>query len=334
MKRIMAVYDVDPFYTDRFAEYVNRRENTVFTAVAFSSLARLKEFALQQNVEILLVGDGVKDEELEGLGAAQVVRLSETGISEGETPAVYKYQASDNVLREVMACYQVQERTVLPAAVGRRSRVIGVYSPVGRCGKTAFSLTLGQVLARQGKTLYLTLEEFSGLSAMTGTKHDGGLSELIYDYRKGQYSALKLGSVVYNWGELDYVPPVDYAEDLVELSGNDLAGLTERIAAEGIYEVIVVDMGHFFWGAEMLLALCDVIYMPVREDSISSEKIEEWRTSLENSGRGRLWQRIRRVKLPRQQLPGSPGVYLEQLLWGEMGDFARSLAGQIRGEDV
>ena len=34
MKRIMAVYDVDPFYADRFAEFVNRKETVPFTAVA------------------------------------------------------------------------------------------------------------------------------------------------------------------------------------------------------------------------------------------------------------------------------------------------------------
>ena len=45
MERIMAVYDVDPAYGARFADFVNQREKTPFTAVPFSSLAKLKEFA-------------------------------------------------------------------------------------------------------------------------------------------------------------------------------------------------------------------------------------------------------------------------------------------------
>ena len=40
MKRIMAIYDVDPFYADRFAEFANQREAMPFVAVAFTSSSR------------------------------------------------------------------------------------------------------------------------------------------------------------------------------------------------------------------------------------------------------------------------------------------------------
>ena len=64
-----------------------------------------------------------------------------------------------------MSWYQPQEIPTLMTVTGRRSRMIGVYSPIGRCGKSSFAFTLGQVLAREEKVLYITLEEFSGLSA-------------------------------------------------------------------------------------------------------------------------------------------------------------------------
>ena len=327
MKRIMAVYDVDPFYADRFAEFANNKEATPFTAVAFTSLSRLKTFAAQQPVELLLVGDEVDLAELEGVEVGQMIRLSDTGAAKDGMPTVYKYQASDNVLREVMSCYQVQDQPILMTATGRRSRVLGVYSPIGRCGKTGFAITLGQVLARENKVLMLSLEEFSGLGALTGTVYSGGLSDLIYYYRQGAYSGLRLGSVVYNWGGLDYVPPVTYAEDLGDVQGGELAGLLSRIADESAYEIILVDLGHFGQGVEKLLELCDVIYAPIREDTVSAAKLEEWKAYLTASGRERLWERIRLLKLPRQRTIGTREVYLEQLLWGEMGDFARELVG-------
>lgn len=40
--RIMAVYDVDPFYADRFADFVNQKEKVPFTVMAFTTLERLK----------------------------------------------------------------------------------------------------------------------------------------------------------------------------------------------------------------------------------------------------------------------------------------------------
>lgn len=200
MKKIMAVYDADFRYADRLAEFVNQRSQVPFQVVAFTSLEKLKEFAAREKIDLLLAGSGVEKEQLDGIPAAQVVWLSENGVAEEGEAVVYKYQASDDLLREVMSWYRPQEIPVLMTAAGRRSRITGVYSPIGRCGKTSFALTLGQVLAREEKVLYITLEEFSGLSALTGTVYTGGLSDLLYYYTQREYSSVRLGSVTYNWG--------------------------------------------------------------------------------------------------------------------------------------
>ena len=42
MKRIMGVYDVDPFYADRFAEFANQKEQIPFTAIAFTNISKLQ----------------------------------------------------------------------------------------------------------------------------------------------------------------------------------------------------------------------------------------------------------------------------------------------------
>lgn len=331
MKRIMAVCDVDPFYAERFAEFANEKGRTPFTVVAFGSMAKLHAFAEQQPVEILLAGDGVTEADLEGVKVKQIVRLSETGLKEKfqkgemEVPVVYKYQSSEAVLREVMACYQVKPEQIPLMAVGVKSEVIGVYSPVNRCGKSGFCLTYGQVLARERKVLYLNLEEYSGFSRLTGMQYDSTLSDLIYDYLRGEYSRMRLGTVLYNWGGLDYIPPAAYAEDLSELKGEELAELVTRIAEEGIYDVILLDLGQLGQGMTALLELCSVIYTPTKEDCVSAAKLEEWKQFLMYSGRNEIWDRVHLLKLP---MPGSvrqPGVYLEQLLWGEVGDYVRSL---------
>ncbi len=332
MKRIMAVYDVDPFYADKFAEFANQKEKTPFTAVAFSSIGRLKAYTEQQPVELLLVGDDVEKSELDQLSVGQVIRLSETGIAlDDGMPTVYKYQPSDDVLREVMACYQVHPEPVSMTVVGTKSTVVGIYSPVSRCGKTGFALTMGQVLARESKTLYISLEENSGLSRLTGTEYQGSLSDLLYYFRQGQYSGMRLSAVTYSLGSLDYVPPVTYAEDLADVRAEELELLVARIAADRKYEVILLDLGQFGRGVEKLLELCDMVYVPVKEDCVSTARLEEWKQYLDASGRGRLWERMKMVKLP---VPGArtpAEAWLEHLLWGEVGDFVRCM---LKGQDT
>lgn len=332
MKRIMAVYDVDPFYADKFAEFANQKEKTPFTAVAFCSLGRLKAFTEQQPVELLLVGDDVEKRELEQLSVGQVIRLSETGMAlDDGTPTVYKYQPSDQVLREVMACYQVRPEPAGMTVVGTKSTVVGVYSPVNRCGKTGFALTMGQILAKESKALYLSLEENSGFSKLTGTEYRGSLSDLLYYFRQGQYSGMRLSAVTYSLGNLDYVPPVTYAEDLADVQAEELELLFARIASDRKYEVILLDLGQFGKGVEKLLELCDLIYVPVKEDCVSTAKLEEWRQYLEASGRGRLRERMKVVKLPVPGVRVPVEAWLEQLLWGELGDYVRCM---LKGQDT
>lgn len=326
MKRILGVYDADPFYAGRFAEFANQKEQIPFTVMAFGSLEKLRSFVKQEPLEILLVGEEVEEEQLSGIEAGQVLRLCESRETIGKgSPAIYKYQSSDAVLREVMACYQIQPEQVHLMMMGMKSSVIGIYSPVSRCGKTGFALTLGQILARDSRTLYISLEEHSGLSRLTDSTYTGSLSDLIYYYLQGEYNRMRLGAVLYNWGGLDYVPPAAYAEDLTEIKGEHLAGLVARMAADGSYDTLLLDLGHLCRGMEPLLELCDVIYTPIKEDCVSTAKIEEWRDYLEQSDRLHLWNRVQMLKLP---LPGTirqTDTYLEQLLWGELGDYIRNM---------
>ena len=74
-----------------------------------------------------------------------------------------------------------------------------------------------------------------------------------------------------------------------------------------------------------VLAGCDVIFMPVKEDSVSAAKLEEFDEYLQVSKREDLKDRIRRVKLPYHSSFGRKDTYMEQLLWGELGDYVRTL---------
>ena len=325
MKKIMAVYDADSRYADRLAEYANQREQVPFRVVAFTSLEKLREFSQRETIDLLLIGEGTDQEQLVGIQALQIVRLSESGQAKEGEAVVYKYQASDSILREVMSWYQPQEIPALMTVSGRRSRITGVYSPINRCGKTSFALTLGQVHSREEKVLYMTLEEFSGLSALTGTVYKGGLSDLLYDYSQREYSAVRLGSVTYQWGGLDYIPPVTYAEDKAGVSQEVFSGLIRRIAADGAYEELILDIGMFCGGAEELLGICDVVYVPVKEDAVSTAKLEEWKDYLKRSGRSSVWEKLRFLKLPEPSGTQVRETYLEQLLWSELGDFVREL---------
>ena len=219
----------------------------------------------------------------------------------------------------------------LPEVSGRGlAKVLGVYSPVGRCLKTSFALTMGKLLAQEERVLYLNLEEFSGLSVLMKEEYKSDLSDLLYFYNGGSYNSLRLSSVVHTMGELDYIPPVRYPEDLDQVGEEAIAGLIRAIAGESAYDTLVVDIGSGRRTALSVMKLCRVIYMPIREDPVSLAKLKELEQYFSQTGNGMLRERIKRLKLPYHGSFGR-GDYIDQLLWGELGDYVRQL---LRGSSV
>ncbi|MEY8339432.1 hypothetical protein AALB16_15680 [Lachnospiraceae bacterium 62-35] len=324
MKKIMAVYDGDEGYAERLADFINSTEKIPLRVVAFTSLERLKRYGEDHDIEILLVGSAMDRKEIEQISSAHTIILSEGG-TEGETyPAIYKYQSSHNVIREVMACYGerevINENSFL--AIGK---IVGVYSPVNRCLKTSFALTLGQILSQEEKTIYINLEDCSGLSVLMNEMFRGDLSDILYFYRQGKYNWARLSSIVYTWGSLDYVPPARYPEDLCQMEAADMGEFLSDMAKSSSYRTIVVDVGQFGRKAADLLEVCDRVYMPIKEDSVSTAKLEEFETYLEVSGHRQLKERIQKIRLPTSSRIVQGKSYIEGLMWSDMGDYVRKL---------
>lgn len=332
MKRVMAIFDDDPCYADKFAEFINRRTQCPFTAVAFTCAERLLAYSRQQQIELLLAGNGISEEALAGILAVQTVRLMKDryGVSR-DIPAVYQYQSADSVLREVLMCYQGMTKECPETLGGGGSYLIGVYSPVNRCGKTGFCLTLGRILAKQERVLYISLEENSGFSRLTGREHKTCLSDFIYYFRQRKERGFDPGAFVYSLEELDYVPPAAYGEDLAQIDTHELEQILIYLGQHGGYDTVIVDFAQFGKGVEQVFSLCSRLYIPVLDDYISRAKLEEWQQFLEYSGRGNLWEQMELINIPAQP-ETQPGVGLEQLLWGDTGEYIRRLLKAGEGQ--
>ncbi|MDO4295171.1 MAG: hypothetical protein Q4D90_03315 [bacterium] len=327
MERILAVYDVELEYAARFAEVSNQKESIPFTVMAFTSLEKLREYAGKHSVEVLLVGDEVEQEALEKLPVDRILRLREgEAVAEREGyQGVYKYQPSDAILREVMAYYGAEEEAVLEYSGRKNSHIIGVYSPVSGCLKTSFALTLGQLMALESRVLYLNLEAFSGFSALTKERYHRDLSDVLYFYKQGNRMGVSLHSLVYHLGQMDYIPPVRYPDDLNQVEAAEMAEIVKKISEEGGYHTLILDVGHYARKVEELLQICDRIYMPVKNDAVSAAKLEEWEAFLCLSKKQTILDRTKRLFLPSCRKMTRKEGYLEQLLWGELGDYTRQL---------
>lgn len=305
-RKQIAVCDREPDYTFRFAEYANRRGDSVFTVHGFTGCEELEEYAKEYPVDILLIGQDLVKKISQKDGFGQILCLSEEEYreEEGEYPVIYKYQSCPQVMRRVLNFYAEQTPVSLGLALQKRGiKLIGVYSPIGRIGKTSFALALGKELAKQKRTLYLNLEEYSGFSVLYPYGDGWTLSELMYFLKQGKNAfACKLESIVRKLGSLDYIPPLRSPVELRHIGWKDWERLLEALGKESPYEILILDISGAVNGLFELLGRCDGIYTPIREDEVSGAKLSQYEDSLRLLELEEILERTKKFRLSGEEL--------------------------------
>lgn len=331
MKKILAVYDADDEYGRRLSEYLNRKESVPFTMAFFTKEEALLEYGREHPIDMLLISENAVNENIAALNIKRIVYLTEIQgkVSRPENRFVYKFQSSDHVIRELISCYEAVDMDVAKTIASLKPvTMVGIYSPISRCLKTSFALTLGQVLSRNQLVLYLNFEDFSGLEALFCRVFSSDLSDAVFYYTQGQLKN-QIEGLTESWHNMDYLPPVRYPEDLYDADTDTVVGMIKEIASACHYDVLLLDFGCSIRFASRLLPECGKIYMPILDDPVSAGKLESFESWMKMKNQTDLLARITKLKLPYYRGFGNGEMYLEQLLWGELGDYVRTL---VKGE--
>lgn len=296
MSKIFAVCDTDRLYVKNLIQYINSRQNIPLKLQAFTSTELLKEYAVQNSIELLLISTEAMDEEIAGLSIGKIVLLTEDGaVGVKGFPTVNRYQASGNLVQEVMQYYGTGNLAVAYAAAKlATTQIIGIYSPIKRCGKTTFALALGEEYAKNKHVLYINLEDFSGFRALFNREYRMDVSDLLYFYREEKQGMLnRVEEITERLHFLYYLPPAMCPADMKSVQPEEWREWF-LLLMQSKYEVIIVEPGECIYGLEEILALCNKIYMPILEDKISLAKLKEYEDYLLLSGWEALNNKIQR----------------------------------------
>lgn len=333
-KNIFAVCDLEVDYALNFMDYLNQKKNIPFEIQAFTAVENLISYGKKTHIELLLISGRAMCREVRELDIGKIIILSE-GVHPPELdqyPSVYKYQSSSDVIREVMECYGAEKKTTPQYTVLKKTtEILGVFSPLGRCLKTSFALTLGQILAKDKAVLYLNMEEYSGFEELLGKGFAHNLSDLLYYVRQDNQNLLhKMNSMVQTIGNLDYIPPVQMPADIRGTTWQDWEQLIRMITTESSYEVVVLDMGSGIDDNFQLLDLCRRIYMPVLSDAVSMCKIAQFENLVRIWDFPQILEKTVKIKPPFHMATAPSPNYMEQLMWSELGDYVREILRKER----
>ena len=320
-KHVLALMDSEEPYAVRFMEHINRRKASPFEVHAFTDRDKLKAYARTHRIEMLLISEHDLSEQ-DQVAADRTVVLTDGAGSCDLYPNICKYQAASAVMREIMEVYGAEPRQSDAASgtlIKPTMKIIGIFSPVGRCMKTSFALALGQCLARNRASLYLNLETSSGFRTLFQSAWEHDISDVIYYIRrKDPHITARLLPLIREIGSLGIVPPSPSPAEIYTVTAEEWHELFESLRRDSSYEILVLDLGELPLLYPDLLEECDLIYMPVREDETAKAKIAEFEEVSLGQG-SELASRVRKLHLAPLRLAVTDAHWAERLPYGPLG---------------
>ena len=279
----VVICDREIRYANGLGENIAEREDLAVKVYVCSSFEHVLELEQAKKIHIFIVDEEITYAQRTQIGANQVFVLARGKVADlGEEEwAIGKYQCADEIIRQVFEFYVDRTKeNVMRCMNKERARMVAVYSPIHRVGKTTFALALGRECAKSKKVLYLNLEEYAGMEVSQDTNMN--LGDLLYYLRQGNGNlGIRLQAAVKEDEGLDVVPPIPVVLDLKEVTQEEWEALITDLLENSLYEMVVLDVGESVQGLFPLLELCDRVYMPVLEDEISRRKIKQYQDNVE-----------------------------------------------------
>lgn len=295
-------------YAQRLADCIAAKRELNVQVKVCTGKRQVQECQQEQKIDILLVGEEYLQEAGDETGSAGIghvfVLTSDPEKASGKN-YIYKYQSSDAIMEQMMQrCLDEGEEGLFCVRKNHAGKMVGVYSPVHRIGKTTFAVALGRELARTRSVLYLNMEEYAGeLETATG-KPAKALDEVLFYARQesGNLGA-RIASMAGRAEELEYISPMKVSEDLRAVTVNEWRDLFLQLLEKSVYEVLVIDFGESVQGLPELLQMCDVIFTLTHAETVSEAKLRQYENGLRLTGRDEILQKT--VKILCEQDPDS-----------------------------
>ena len=283
-KPILAVFDSEERYAYGFMEFISNKSNLPFQVHVFTEPERFFAYSKQEEIECLLISENVYQREVEALNIPHIIILSESSDCLNKSLLhIHKYQSCEAIFREVMAYYMKEAGHVMSCVRTNteKMKIIGIYTPVGRCLQTTFSFALGQILSKKAKVLYMNFERYSGLEALLKRSFQYDISDLVYYFQCAKEKlSLRLSSIVENVHGLDFVPPVQLYQSILGVHGQQWIELFAEIEKCSDYEYLILDLTDGVADLWDILRSCTHVYTITRGDGVSLAKMDQYERGL------------------------------------------------------
>ena len=283
-QKILVICDSQPEYANKLAEYFSHKKENPYMIYGYQNVDKIIELQSRMRIDVLLLSENCEAQPFLSNEVGKTFFLRSDGEPVNlETDSILKFQSAENIFKVLYDYYiehLLDESVRLSTSCTTKLR--GLYSPVKRCYQTTFGLTLGQILAKRHKTLYLNFEGFSGFQYLMSKTFPKDLSDILYYFQDSKEKfPYKLNTVIEKQADLDYIPPVLTPQFLQQVTCEEWLALIGQMMKKSDYEYIILDLSDYLQGLFEILRMCHHIFTLQKEDALASAKMAQYEQLLE-----------------------------------------------------
>ncbi|MBR6221929.1 MAG: hypothetical protein IKQ71_00675 [Lachnospiraceae bacterium] len=276
-KQRIGIIDYNEIFAKRLAGYMNKDQNLPFEVIVFTRADALNKY--KDSLVFLLSGIDEAVSSFQGT----LIKLVDTKTTDYDK--LYRYQKASLLKADILERFEYR----MPKKATEQSVIYGVYSPIGRCGKTTLALEL---LRQLSGSFYIGMETFNSLLIECQS-----IEPLLYGIMQKDenvFSEILDISGSMNGQRVLRSPDcfIDFkAVDLEHLSWF-LAGLCERL----MLSAVILDIGAGVFESPEMLKVCDRLIVPV--DIYDDPRIRSMESGFKRAGFSDIIENMEYVRLP------------------------------------
>lgn len=293
--RNLVICDRESDYAASLAAFLTEKKELAFQVMVTTRLEQVQAIEEESSLDLLLISEDFTYEQRSAVNARKTIVLTNEGQRslDEDVISIFKYQSGDDIYAQIIQACAAEDGNFLRIRKKQKGTLIGIYSPVHRVGQTSFALEKGKELAKDQNVLYLNLETYAGFGGHFQEEWKKNLTVLLY-YAKQESEKLGmvLTTLVRQTGELDFIPPAVFPEDIKAVTKEEWMWLFHEILKSSIYDVLILDLGECIQDLYDILNMCDTVFLPAAGDRLAVSKIRQYEEILKQLGYEQLWERM------------------------------------------
>lgn len=301
-KKILAILDREERFVKGLMEYMLTKDNLPFRIHMFTDMDAFLRYERDEDIECLLIAQNMYDDSVREIDIPHIIILGENGtILNSTLHHINKYQPAEMIYKQLLAYYSDVSPggMTLLRTTEHRLKIIAVYTPIGRCLQTTFAITLGQILSKQSKTLYLNFERYSGLSNLLKREFTSDISDLMYYFECAKEKmSVRIETLIDRMGELDFIPPANIFRNLSGIKGNQWVDLFREMEKCTEYEYLILDLSDGIPELGHVLKDADIVYTLTKQDRVALAKMRQYENVLAGYEMEDVLSKTKKISLP------------------------------------